>query len=170
MLLLGARHIAERLINLEPDIATTAIRRSAAIKAEIVSEDEKERGRRTLLNYGHTIGHGIEAATNYERFLHGEAVAIGMIGAAILSQRLGLLSQEAVERQKSLLGRFGLPTHCSGIDLSAILRAMELDKKVRGKAIRWVLLRNIGDPVIREDVEIEQVMEVLKALAINHAD
>ena len=155
---------APELSRLEPDIATKAVRRSAAIKAKVVSEDEKERGRRTLLNYGHTIAHGLEAATNYERFLHGEAVAIGMMGAAMLSHNLGLLPQEVVERQRALLERFGLPTCCPEVDSTAVLTAMELDKKVRGKAVRWVLLAGIGQPVIRDDVPLEQVVKVLGGL------
>ena len=89
-----------KLAKLEPELLTRAIVRSAAIKAQVVSQDEKGReGKRTILNYGHTIAHGLEAATRYKRFLHGEAVAIGVIGAAKLSQRLGLLSSTAVERQ-----------------------------------------------------------------------
>ncbi|GAH27443.1 unnamed protein product, partial [marine sediment metagenome] len=92
---------ADKLIKLEPNAVTQAIVRSAAIKAQIVSEDEKERGGRIILNYGHTIAHGLEAATQYKRFLHGEAVAIGMMGAAKLSQRLGLLSSDVVQRQQS---------------------------------------------------------------------
>jgi 3-dehydroquinate synthase len=155
---------AGRLVGMEPDAMTEAIRRSAAIKARIVSEDERERGRRTLLNYGHTIAHGLEAATNYQRFLHGEAVAIGMVGAARLSHNLGLLPWEAVERQRILLERFGLPTSCPGVELSAVQKAMELDKKVREKAIRWVLLTDIGQAVIRNDVPSEQVARILEGL------
>jgi len=155
---------APELSRLEPDIATKAVRRSAAIKAKVVSEDEKERGRRTLLNYGHTIAHGLEAATNYEGFLHGEAVAIGMMGAAMLSHNLVLLPQEVVERQRALLERFGLPTRCPEVDLTSVLRAMELDKKVREKAVRWVLLAGIGQPVIRDDVPLEQVVKVIGGL------
>ncbi len=155
---------ADRLIRLEPDITTEAIKRSAVIKAMIVSEDEKESGRRTLLNYGHTIAHGLEAAANYEQFLHGEAVAIGMMGAAMLSHKLGLLSWNGVERQRVLLKRFGLPTHCSGVGLEAVLRAMEMDKKVKGKAVRWVLLTGIGQSVIRDDVPSEMVLEVVQGL------
>jgi shikimate kinase/3-dehydroquinate synthase len=155
---------APELSRLEPDMATEAVRRSAAIKARVVSEDEKERGKRTLLNYGHTIAHGLEAATNYERFLHGEAVAIGMMGAAMLSHNLGLLPQEVVERQRALLERFGLPARCPEVDLTSVLRAMELDKKVREKAVRWVLLAGIGQPVIRDDVPLEQVVKVLEGL------
>ena len=147
---------------------TQAIAWSATIKAHIVSEDEKESGRRTLLNYGHTIAHGLEAATQYEHFLHGEAVAIGMMGAARLSQRLGLLDPDKVIRQQSLLLMFGLPTSLpakeSNLKLSPadITRAMELDKKMKDKAIRWVLLQDIGKAVIRSNVPYQDVLEVLQ--------
>ncbi len=154
----------DSLKRLEPEATTEAISRSVAIKAGIVAEDEKERGRRTLLNYGHTIAHSLEAATNYERFLHGEAVAIGMMGAAMLSHNLGLLSWEVVERQRTLLEEFGLPTHCSGVDLKTVLKTMELDKKVKKRAVRWVLLTDIGQSVIRDDVALEQVVKVLEEL------
>jgi shikimate kinase/3-dehydroquinate synthase len=169
------------LTKLEPELLTRAIARSAAIKAQVVSQDEKEReGKRTLLNYGHTIAHGLEAATQYKRFLHGEAVAIGMVGAAELSQRLGLLSSDTVERQQSILQKFGLPTSLRTeaasqrrskkrsnlkLSLAGITRAMELDKKVRGKAIRWVLLQDIGEAVIRSDVPQEDILAVLRELA-----
>jgi shikimate kinase/3-dehydroquinate synthase len=153
---------AKDLVKLKPDITSKVIARSAAIKCRVVSEDEKETGRRTILNYGHTIAHGLETASKYKRFLHGEAVAIGMMGAARLSHRLGLLSQDAVERQKALLQKFGLPTDCSGVPLADMLAAMELDKKVRGKAIRWVLLEDIGKAIIRSDVTAKEVLSVLK--------
>jgi len=155
-----------RLTKLEPEFLTRAIARSAAIKAQVVSQDEKEReGKRTILNYGHTIAHGLEAATQYKRFLHGEAVAIGMVRAAKLSERLGLLPSAAVERQQALLQKFGLPTGFSGLGLTEITRAMELDKKVKGKAIRWVLLQDIGKAVIRSDVPQADVLAVLRELA-----
>jgi 3-dehydroquinate synthase len=161
-----------RLTKLEPEMITQAIARSAAIKAQVVSQDEKEReGKRTILNYGHTIAHGLEAATQYKRFLHGEAVAIGMMGAAKLSQRLGLLPSAAVERQQALLEKFGLPTSLRAersklkLSLALITRAMELDKKVKGKAIRWVLLQDIGKAVVRSDVPQQDVLAVLQELA-----
>jgi len=161
----------DNLRKLEPMLLTQAIARSAAIKAQVVSQDEKEReGKRTILNYGHTIAHGLEAATRYKRFLHGEAVAIGMVGAAKLSQRLGLLPSAGVERQQALLQKFGLPTSLrpkrSNLKLSidGVTRAMELDKKVREKAIRWVLLQDIGKAVIRSDVHREDVLAVLQEL------
>jgi shikimate kinase/3-dehydroquinate synthase len=154
------------LTKLEPELLTRAIARSAAIKAQVVSQDEKEReGKRTILNYGHTIAHGLEAATQYKRFLHGEAVAIGMVGAAKLSQRLGFLSSTAEERQQALLQKFGLPTGFSGLDLTEITRAMELDKKTKEKAIRWVLLQDIGQTVIRSDVPQQDVLDILRELA-----
>ena len=171
------------LVKLEPKLVTQAITRSAVIKAQVVGEDEKEsKEKRTLLNYGHTIGHALEAASHYRRFLHGEAVAIGMMGAAMLSQRLGLLTSAAVKRQQALLQEFGLPTSLraeavssdlSGrgkkrsnlkLSLAALTKAMELDKKVRGKEIRWVLLEDIGKAVIRSGVPQEDVLAVLKAL------
>jgi len=194
---------AERLNSLEPEVLTQAIARSAAIKADVVSQDERERaGKRMLLNYGHTIGHGIEAATGYRVILHGEAVAIGVMGAAMLSRRLGLLSSVAVERQQALLDGFGLPTSLSAITLTSpgsaspsslgapsplslrapsplslrakrsnlkvsieeITRAMELDKKRKGKEIRWVLLEDVGRAVIRNDVPREEVLAVLQEL------
>jgi len=153
---------ARDLIKLKPDITSKVVARSAAIKCRIVSEDEKETGIRVILNYGHTIAHGLEAASRYDRFLHGEAVAIGMMGAARLSYRLGLLSSAAVERQQAILQKFGLPTDCSGVSLADVFEAMELDKKVRDKAIRWVLLEDIGRAVTRSDVPKKEVLNVLQ--------
>jgi 3-dehydroquinate synthetase len=112
----------------------------------------------------------LEAATQYKRFLHGEAVAIGMMGEAKLSQRLSLLALGAVERQQALLQKFGLPTSLRAkrsnrkLSLAAITKAMELDKKVKGKAIRWVLLQDIGKAVIRSNVPQEDVQAVLREL------
>jgi shikimate kinase/3-dehydroquinate synthase len=170
-----------RLKELDPQLLTQAIARSATIKAQVVSQDEKEReGKRTILNYGHTIAHGLEAATQYKRLLHGEAVAIGMVGAAKLSQRLGLLPSAAVERQQALLQKFGLPTSLRAeaasqrrgrqrsnlkLSIAGITKAMELDKKVRGKAIHWVLLQDIGKAMIHSDVPQEDVLAVLQELA-----
>ncbi len=156
----------EKLLALERGATSDVIARSAAIKAKIVSEDEKEQGIRIILNYGHTIAHGLEAATNYERFLHGEAVAIGMMGAAMVSQETGLLVQKVVDRQKTLLERFGLPTTFSGVDTGRLLQSMELDKKVRRKRVRWVLLRGIGQPVVRDDVSSEIAVGVIRKLSL----
>jgi 3-dehydroquinate synthetase len=105
-----------------------------------------------LLNYGHTTGHALEAAAGYGRFLHGEAVAIGMEVAARLSVRLGMLSEADAERQRYLLAALGLPVDCSGVDVEAVWAGLALDKKVQGKVVRWVLLEAIGRAVVRSDV------------------
>jgi 3-dehydroquinate synthase len=155
---------AVRLVNLEAETTTEAIKQSASLKARVVAEDEKERGRRMILNYGHTIAHGLEAATDYERFLHGEALAIGMTGAALLSERLGLISKDVVARQMRVIQTFGLPASCAGIELAGVLKAMELDKKVRERAVRWVLLKDIGQTIFRDDVPVKDVVGVLQEL------
>lgn len=158
---------AEDLMAMKPDISTEVIRRSMAIKAQVVSEDERETlGRRILLNYGHTIGHAIEAATGYGQYLHGEAVSVGMMGAARISQRMGMMSEEAVDRQRRLLERFSLPTSAPDVEASQVFEAMSLDKKTVGGSIRWVLLEDVGRAVARRDVPAEMVEEtVLNLLA-----
>ena len=150
---------------LEPEIATDVIRRSMAIKANVVSQDERETlGIRVLLNYGHTIGHGIEAATGYGQYLHGEAVSIGMMGAARISNGMGLMSDAEVERQQSVLAAYGLPLSAPSVDPGSVLEAMRSDKKVAGGAIRWVLLDGIGNAITRNDVPAELVDDVLSGL------
>ena len=121
---------------------------------------------RVLLNYGHTIGHAIEAATGYRRLLHGEAVSIGMMGAAYISHGMGLLPEADVRRQQRLLEAYGLPvSYGSDIDAGAIREAMRSDKKTTAGAIRWVLLDAPGSAVTRNDVPDELVDETLKRLA-----
>jgi len=154
-----------RLTKLEQDVVNEAIIHSASLKAQVVSQDEKERGQRIILNYGHTIAHGLEAATRYIGFLHGEAVAIGMMGAAKLSQRLGILPASVVKRQQSLLRKFGLPTAFFGVNLAEIAKATEVDKKTRAKGIRWVLLEGIGKTAIRASVPQQDVLAVLEELS-----
>jgi 3-dehydroquinate synthase len=152
----------DAVLGLEAEPTAEAIRRSVAVKAAVVSEDEREEtGRRTILNYGHTIGHAVEAATGYGRFRHGEADAIGMTAAAAISRRLGLISSDIERRQRNLLERFGLPTRAEGVDREAVLSAMVLDKKVRAGAIRWVLLEDVGRTVLRDDVPGSVVEEAL---------
>ena len=155
---------AARLVGLDAEATAWAVKRSAAIKAAVVAEDEREQGRRTILNYGHTIAHGLEVATGYGHLLHGEAVAIGMMGAAMLSERLGLITGDVVEQQRGLLERLGLPTSCPGAERDGVLSAMELDKKVRQGAVRWVLLEGIGRAVVRADVPVAEVRDVLDVL------
>ncbi len=152
------------LMNLDREATTQAIRRSAAIKAKVVSEDEKESGLRTILNYGHTIAHGLETATGYDQMLHGEAVAAGMMGAAHIAQKLDFMSKEDVRRQQKVIQEFGLPVSAPDIDAQAILDAIQLDKKVQQKEVRWVLLQGIGKTVITKEVPSEMVKEAIVEL------
>ena len=156
---------AEGIVSLDEGLSTDIIRRSVAIKADVVSRDERETlGVRVLLNYGHTIGHALEASTGYQRFLHGEAVSIGMIGAARIGKAMGMLSDEDVQRHQDLLRRFGLPVHADDIDARAVRAAMGADKKTAGGTLRWVLLDGIGRAVTREDVPSQLVDSTIRSL------
>ena len=155
----------DAVMSLDQEVTTDLVRRSVAVKADVVSRDEMETlGVRILLNYGHTIGHAIEAATGYGKYLHGEAVSIGMMGAATISENLGMLSREEVERQRSILEAYGLPVYGEGTDVEAVREAMTVDKKTVGGSIRWVLLDGIGQAVARSDVPTELVERTLKTL------
>ena len=156
---------AEELMDLEPELSTDVIRRSIAIKARIVSEDEKETlGRRILLNYGHTIGHAIEAATGYGQYLHGEGVSVGMTGASIMGREMGLTDPEVVDRQRRVLERFGLPTGAGNVDPDALFDAMSLDKKIESGSIRWVMLEDVGKAVVTRDVPNDLVERTVRGL------
>jgi shikimate kinase/3-dehydroquinate synthase len=151
------------LRRLEPEVTTAVVRRNVELKAQVVSEDERETtGRRTILNYGHTVAHGLEAASEYEALLHGEAVAIGMVAAAAIGQEMGVTPAALVERQAAVLAAFGLPQEASGIDPERALAAVALDKKVSGRAVRWVLLEDVGCPVLRDDVPAALVRQAVR--------
>ena len=157
---------AEALLALEPELVTEVVARNAAIKARVVTEDEKETsGLRSLLNYGHTIGHGLEAAAGYSRYLHGEAVAVGMAGAAVLGQRAGVTEEPVVRRQAELLRRFGLPDRFSGVSVDAVLEAIAHDKKASGGDISWVFLEEVGRAGLHRGVQQEGVRQVLTELS-----
>ena len=156
---------AEALMDVEPEISTEVIRRSMAIKADVVSQDERETlGIRIMLNYGHTIGHALESSTEYGQFFHGEGVSVGMMGAASMAQEMGLHSRELVERQRHLLERFNLPTAAKGVNVDDILKGMSLDKKVQGGSKRWVMLEEVGRSVVRTDVPEELVEKTVREL------
>ena len=137
----------EELRGLDASALTHAIRRSCEIKAAIVAEDEREHGRRALLNLGHTFGHALEALGRYERWLHGEAVAIGTALAARTSLALGWLRPSDVERIERLLTRAGLPTRASGIDPDELLDAMRGDKKADRVGLKLILVEALGRSV-----------------------
>jgi shikimate kinase/3-dehydroquinate synthase len=147
-----------------PLMSAELIGRSVAIKAEVVSDDEREQGRRTLLNYGHTLGHAIEAVTGYTTYLHGEAVAVGMRAAGMISAELGLLAGADLERQQRLIRAFGLPEAAPGLDVEAVLAATQQDKKVRDGKVRWVLLERVGHAVTRDGVPEDVVRRAAEAV------
>ena len=153
------------ILALEPDVATDIIRRSVAVKANVVSQDEKETlGVRILLNYGHTLGHAIEAASGYGNFLHGEAISVGMMGAAYIGNAMGMMSDEEVDRQRAILESYGLPLTCGEINVEAVNNAMLSDKKTAGRTIRWVLLDGIGKATTRNDVPPDKIQEIITRL------
>jgi 3-dehydroquinate synthase len=145
------------------DSLVTLLQRSCEIKAEVVSQDEKETGLRAILNFGHTIGHAVETVTGYRRFLHGEAIALGMCCAADLAVRLGMLLNRDAARIKRLVELYALPVSLpDDIDVSDIINAMEIDKKAQSGRLRFVLPESIGKVKIVEDVDRKMIKEVLK--------
>lgn len=121
-----------------------AVRRSCEIKADVVGQDEREQGLRAILNFGHTLGHAIESGLGYGEWLHGEAVGCGMVLAADLSQRMGLMPGEFVERLRALIGRAGLPVQPPRLGAERYLQLMRVDKKAEAGAIRFVLIESLG--------------------------
>ncbi len=152
----------DRLRQRDPEVLAEAIRRSCVNKAEVVAEDELEGGVRALLNLGHTFGHAIEAGMGYGNWLHGEAVATGMLMAADLSCRSGWISREAVQRIAALLERAGLPVEPpSEIDAERYLQLMMVDKKVKDGRIRLVLLKDIGNAFVSDEYDTELLRQTL---------
>ena len=143
------RHAAAILAR-EPAPLAQAIARAVRVKATVVAQDEHEQGRRMILNYGHTIGHAIEAATGYRRFRHGEAVALGMAAAAHLGVASGITPGALAERQNRLLELLGLPIRADHLPVPAILDKLRYDKKIRNGRLRFVLTPQIGSASVRE--------------------
>lgn len=155
---------ADALVNRGWQELAHVIRRSCEIKAYIVAQDEREADVRALLNFGHTFGHGLEAATEYSRFLHGEAVGIGMVAALRLSQRLGMVGEEAVVRGEALLQRLGLPVAAGPVNMDAVWEAMGRDKKVLDGRLRVVLLDAVGQATVVDDVPEADVRAALASV------
>jgi 3-dehydroquinate synthase len=148
------------IMTLNPYYLLPAIWRACGIKAQVVQEDEREGGRRKILNYGHTLGHALEAVTAYQKYLHGEAISIGMVFAAKLAYDLGLCDQKTVHRQETLLAHAGLPVVMPKISPANILEAMAHDKKVKGGEIHFVLADQIGHVLVR-GVKPAQIKKLL---------
>ncbi|BAZ51852.1 3-dehydroquinate synthase [Nostoc sp. NIES-4103] len=150
---------------IKPELIHTILTRSCQAKADVVGKDEKEAGLRAILNYGHTIGHAVESLTNYRLITHGEGVAIGMVAAGQIAANLGLWQQEDTERQNALIQKAGLPTKLpDGVDIEAIIEALQLDKKVKAGKVRFILPTQIGVVTITDDVPSETIREVLRAM------
>ncbi len=158
---------ADALREARPGPTEAAIRRCMELKGEVVGEDERESGRRAILNYGHTVGHAIEAATGYGRYLHGEAVAIGLRAAAHIAVATGRFPAEAAERQAALIARFGLPQSAPGVDRAAVRAAMGLDKKAQAGRLTWVLPTRLGHADTFRDVPDALVDEALDLVLAN---
>ena len=153
----------DALVARDEKLLAEAVYRSCAHKARIVANDEKEQGERALLNLGHTFGHAIESYMGYGVWLHGEAVATGMVMAADLSQRMGWISQEDLERTKKIISRAQLPIVCPKIPLDDFLAYMAHDKKVLNGQLRLVLLKQLGEAVITRDFDLELMKQAILA-------
>ena len=141
------------------------VMRCGALKAGIVEVDETERsGQRAILNFGHTVGHALEAATELKGQSHGEAVAIGMMAAARISGQVGILDISNIYKIESLLLKFGLPTSCPGINPEDLITAIRFDKKTTLGQTGWVLLEGIGRGVVNQPVEESIVKKVLREI------
>ncbi len=127
------------------------IARCIDLKVAIIEEDEREQGRRAILNYGHTVGHALENASGYGEWLHGEAVSLGMVVAATMAQEAGMFAAGDAMRQNQLLAALGLPIAYSGfVQAHSILSTMQLDKKVVGKRVRWIMPTHIGNVIVTQ--------------------
>jgi 3-dehydroquinate synthase len=169
---LDARHFDDLERSVAPVLARDAatlerlIGDSCALKASVVERDPEEKGEiRFALNYGHTIGHALEAATAYGRWTHGEAVSLGIVAEARLARRLGIAGDETVARQEALLARLGLPTRADGLDAARVMDAMGRDKKARDGRIPFVLAPAIGSFRVVYDVRPDDVRAAIAELA-----
>lgn len=153
----------DKILRLDKKSLTHIIKRSCEIKAEVVSKDEREAGLRAILNYGHTIGHAIETATGYKKYLHGEALAIGMFIEAEIAESLKLLKEKTVQRIKSLIESYGLPTKIPvRINRNTLLASMQLDKKAVAGELKFILPERIGKVRIQKGIEGKIIRETLE--------
>lgn len=152
----------EEILRREKNTLEELVARAVMYKKRIVEKDEKEQGLRSVLNYGHTIGHALEKATGYGMLRHGEAVSVGMHGEAMLALKIGVSTDEVYKLQESILEAFELPLRVSQrIEVREFLSALRKDKKKEGGKIRFTLLECLGKPVLGVEVEEEKVLEIL---------
>ena len=155
----------DSLLARDPAALEHAVRRSCELKARVVATDERESGVRAILNFGHTFGHAIEAGVGYGEWLHGEAVATGMVMAAELSARAGTLRRQDADRVKALIARAGLPVRGPKLSADRYLELMQVDKKASGGRVRFILLDGLGRAMQRGDLEERLVRESIAAAA-----
>ncbi|MBD2168843.1 3-dehydroquinate synthase [Calothrix membranacea FACHB-236] len=160
----ASKHL-NQLRYIKPELIETILIKSCQAKADVVSKDEKEAGLRAILNYGHTIGHAVESLTGYRLVNHGEAVGIGMVAAGQIAVELGMWQKEETERQNALIQKAGLPTQLpSGVDIAAIIDALQLDKKVKAGKVRFVLPTQMGVVTVTDEVPADTIRQVLQAM------
>ncbi len=146
------------IMGLEPEAISFIIKRSCEIKAEVVAKDEREAGLRAVLNFGHTIGHAVETETRYTRFLHGEAVGLGMCLESRLSKILGLLDATQLQRMRTLISAYGLPCDLpDDLDVGNLISHMKRDKKVLAGEMMFVLPERIGSAVIKRGISLTDI-------------
>jgi len=155
----------DQLRYMDEELLGIILSRSCQAKADVVSKDEKESGLRAILNYGHTIGHAVESLTGYKLVTHGEAVAIGMVAAGQIAVQLQMWKPADAERQDALIQKAGLPTQLpSGIDIEAIVDALQTDKKVQAGKVRFVLPTQVGNAIVTDQVPADVIRQVLRQM------
>jgi 3-dehydroquinate synthase len=155
----------DQLRYLSDELLQEILIRSCQAKAHIVSKDEKESGLREILNYGHTIGHAVESLTGYRIVNHGEAVAIGMVAVGQIAVEMNLWTREESDRQLALIEKTGLPTRLpQGLDIEAIIRSLQSDKKVKAGQVRFVLPQGIGKAIVTDQVTSDTIRKVLQKM------
>lgn len=150
-----------QLLCLDKDVLTEVVSHCCEFKAQVVAEDERDFHRRHILNYGHTVGHAIEVLTSYSAYSHGQAVSVGMMMAARISEELGLANQTLVDRQEAILKLAGLPTQMPSLKSEEVLKQILTDKKRTGEESVFVLLKDAGKPLLKE-VAGEVIVKVLQ--------
>jgi 3-dehydroquinate synthase len=151
-----------KVLDLDLRSIEQVISRSCKDKATIVEQDEREHDVRAILNYGHTVGHSIEAVTGYNSFRHGEAVAIGMVAASRIAVNMGIMDDDCATRQNRLLADCGLPTTFPHLDVDRLIDTIHLDKKIKeGGKLRFVLPKDIGKAIVVENVTDDQIRQAI---------
>lgn len=156
---------SERVFRREREVLPKMIAVCCEIKGEVVKRDEKDEDLRNILNFGHTFGHALETATGYKKYRHGEAVAVGMVGAMHLACGLGLFSLEELQRVEKLLKKWHLPMSFSGHLKEEVLHLIEHDKKVIGNQVTFVLPTEIGSVVLKKGIKQKLIAEALEKIA-----